>query len=302
MRRDMFKVIVERPRTSGHSHSNLGAYTRSAQNKAELKRLSLVGYDVDDDGERYIPDDFLTSFEPIKSKVDAHRSTNENLSPLYRFLEKNVGRPWDDVYSEIRESLKMDSAVQLHVVQHVKWAVTLKTFIGNDGHVYDTNQLRYFRDVNEGALDLPGRARDSFYVHPETKLLCVSPVRTKKEWKAMMKPITVLFLSKYRQFRLIDGNWMVVELEDVRYGAPEHAPDGTFVKVRRSDTQFVDTYLNYSFPDVLFPNGLTGEKRMAEYGEHNLYALCVRKPGARELKQFDKLMKQAQRAQSMRSK
>ncbi len=44
---------------------------------------------------------------------------NENLSPLRRYLEKQVGRPWNKVYSEISAVLRADSTVQKHVRDHL---------------------------------------------------------------------------------------------------------------------------------------------------------------------------------------
>jgi hypothetical protein len=47
------------------------------------------------------------------------KELNENLAPLKRYLSKNVGRPWDKVFSEICENIRMDNAVQKHVRGHV---------------------------------------------------------------------------------------------------------------------------------------------------------------------------------------
>ena len=45
---------------------------------------------------------------------------NENLAPLRRYLERQVGRPWDKVYSEIAEGLRVASTVQRHVRDHLR--------------------------------------------------------------------------------------------------------------------------------------------------------------------------------------
>jgi hypothetical protein len=44
---------------------------------------------------------------------------NETLAPLRRYLEAQVGRPWDKVYSEIAAHLKPTSTVQQHVRDHL---------------------------------------------------------------------------------------------------------------------------------------------------------------------------------------
>jgi hypothetical protein len=49
-----------------------------------------------------------------------YKMLNENLAPLRRFLERQIGRPWDKVYSEIAERLRVDSTVQQHVREHLR--------------------------------------------------------------------------------------------------------------------------------------------------------------------------------------
>jgi hypothetical protein len=282
----MFKVIVERPRASGRTPTKTP--TRAAVARAEMQRIMHEGYEEDEDGDAYTADNTLKTFEPIKSRYDDHRSLNENLAPLLRFLEKSIGRPWDEVYSEVREHLRLDSAVQLHVVQHLNWTVTEKTYMGEDGHVYATDRS-WHRYNNNNALDLPNPfSRHNYYVHPETKLLCRQPHLSKKARRA--KEVKVLSLDKYRQFRLIDGKWMVVELADVEAGNPFQARKG-FVLKYDYKTQKTYSYPNYDFPDVLFPNGLKGEKRYDEYGDYNLYATVIRDVGAREQKVLEALLK-----------
>lgn len=284
MRKDMFKVIVERPRASGRTP--VQTPTRAAVARAEMQRIMHEGYEEDEDGVAYTTDNTLKTFEPIKSRYDGHRSLNENLAPLFRFLEKSVGRPWDEVYSEVREHLRMDSAVQLHVVQHLNWTVNEKTYMGEDGHVYATDHS-WRRGIH--ALDLPAPySMHSYYVHPETKLLCRQPRLSNKA--RLAKEVKVLPYEKYRQFRLIGGKWMVVELAPVQVGNPKQAANGRVIKYDYK-TQKNFSYPNYDFPDVLFPNGLKGEKRYEEYGDFELYATVIRDVGAREQKVLETLLK-----------
>jgi hypothetical protein len=50
---------------------------------------------------------------------------NENLAPLRRYLEAQVGRPWDKIYSEIAANLCVSNTVQQHVRDHIKDFVNL---------------------------------------------------------------------------------------------------------------------------------------------------------------------------------
>lgn len=61
----------------------------------------------------------------------------ENLSPLYNFLESCVGRPWDDVYSEIRAGVSSDSTIGSHVLQHV-WDKVILHCYEEGGRVFDS--------------------------------------------------------------------------------------------------------------------------------------------------------------------
>ena len=96
MRSDMSKVIVERPRW--------GSWLRSTKFAA---RVSPQG-DVED----------LDVAPP--SREPDRKSLNENLAPLKRYLDKQVGRPWNKVYSEIRANLDTRKATQLHILQHLR--------------------------------------------------------------------------------------------------------------------------------------------------------------------------------------
>lgn len=80
MREDMFKVIVERPRLV-----NSNAYK--------------------EDGRQFRNDEENGTRLGIKKGYAYSKGLNENLAPLRRFLEKQVNRPWDKVYAEIREQI-----------------------------------------------------------------------------------------------------------------------------------------------------------------------------------------------------
>lgn len=283
MRKDMFKVIVERPRSNSRWADSM---SRRARERHELANILKNDWSDDEVENSKGLSHELNTHEPMKNRYDSSKSLNENLAPLFRFLEKSVGRPWDEVYSEVREHLRMDSAVQLHVVQHLNWTVTEATYMGEDGHVYATDRS-WSRNYN--ALDLPAPySMHSYYVHPETKLLCRQPRLSNKA--RLAKEVKVLPYEKYRQFRLIGGKWMVVELAPVEVGNPKQAANGRVIKYDYK-TQRNFSYPNYDFPDVLFPNGLKGEKRYEEYGDFELYATVIRDVGAREQKVLETLLK-----------
>ncbi len=105
MRKDITKVLVTRPR--------VGA--RYKYPKGEKRRLQRLGED-------------LPKTESMTKKWRrgwGGKELNEYLSPLLRFLKKNIGHKWDDVYSEIRANLNLKSTMSYHVMQHLYWYVEL---------------------------------------------------------------------------------------------------------------------------------------------------------------------------------
>jgi hypothetical protein len=101
MREDMPRVITERPR--------IGHERRYRDVRRAKFRLA-----------RHLED--LPTHEGMRRPYrvgDERKQFNEHLSPLRRFLEKQVGRLWDEVYSEICKGLRVDSVLHAHVRGHV---------------------------------------------------------------------------------------------------------------------------------------------------------------------------------------
>jgi hypothetical protein len=91
MRRDMGRVIIERPRF-GHG-------------RVRPRR----------------PLDFETvsGREPMKPNPADRKSQTDLWGPLRRFIGAQVGRPWDKVWSEICEHADTRSVVGMHLRGHV---------------------------------------------------------------------------------------------------------------------------------------------------------------------------------------
>src|SRR3989344_1635830 len=74
------------------------------------------------------------------------KSSGDFLSPLYGFLEKSIGRNWNDVYSEIRAVANKDSLPGYHLFQHLYQYVSLRdvhrsyaTFFVDDDNILQKN-------------------------------------------------------------------------------------------------------------------------------------------------------------------
>jgi hypothetical protein len=176
MRDDMDKVIVERPRAGGdyrkrrpRSWDDLPFYEgmrRGAAYHGELKRL------------------------------------NENLTPLRRYLERQVGRPWNKVYAEIAAGLRADNAVQQHVRDHLHDFVAIKPRRLHHGMSIDGRTLWY----------------QPLYVDPQTGLLCRTdrlPEEKARRRAARQKAKPMpdrIALAEDRELRRIRGTWYEVRL------------------------------------------------------------------------------------------
>jgi hypothetical protein len=145
MRSDMAKVVTERPRR-GHGNPS----------KKWGRRLGKSEYDAEDHG-------------PTRAPLARHHQYGSNakdfsdlLGPLRRYLRKQVGRPWNKVWSEITRTLDNRSLSGQHIFDHIRWEVAQHTFLGAEGSVH--------HDRSSGAVAVSG-----LYVHPVTGLLCYAP-------------------------------------------------------------------------------------------------------------------------------
>ncbi len=99
MRADMGKVLVERPRFGSRGGRPKG------YKKAVTRGLAAGGGPTREGMKR-----------PHGHSL---KQFNEHLGPLRRFLDANVGRPWDTVYSEICAHVDLGNVVQKHILTHL---------------------------------------------------------------------------------------------------------------------------------------------------------------------------------------
>ena len=151
MRKDMFKVIVERPRHGA------GFRVNRMRHKGEDDLPSRVG---------------MKRFRALNGTYT--KGLNENLAPLKRYLMKQVGRPWSKVYSEISENLDAKNTVKQHVRDHLQDFVVTKVAVGRDGEWMNGNERSRWRS-SEAYWHQP------LYVDPNDGLL----KRSDKLWKKL---------------------------------------------------------------------------------------------------------------------
>lgn len=251
MRGDMPKVIVERPRR-GDGWRRKGRSLRD-----DDLELTDVALRVHDRGR------------------GTSKSLNESLTPLKRYLESQVGRPWNKVWSEICKSLKPTNTVQQHVRDHVPDFVAIKTSF-KDGEIWVYH--RWSRGW--------GLLKDThmkLFVDPKSGLLrrnkhwrswnAAARARSAEEAKAREERMRIV--SPARQLHLFDdGAWWEVTLAAIPTGVEE-------VKTPRGVRRHV---FEKEVDDVVVRAKLSALGASELYGRRGVYAVAKRQLSKKEMR------------------
>src|ERR1043166_772775 len=241
MRADMSKVIVERPRYKGWAWNKPKGYAR------KLRRYG---------------EDGPPGREGIKARWQSHsKSLNEHLGPLRRYLDSQVGRPWDKVFAEICAHIDRNSAVQDHVRDHVEDYVIVHVIYKNGVPCSGEGNSGYGRPLSELWC--------TWYVCPRPGLLRRLKPRKRRPRKrpapAVPAPVR---LSDELQCHFLEGAWHLVSLKPV--------PAQTLARLR---SQEWDIVLNRRIADI------PPEAAKKRYGAA-LYATAKRRLAQRELRHY----------------
>lgn len=207
MREDMFKVIVERPRL-----------VRSNAYKS--------------DGRQFRNDEENGTRLGIKKGYVYSKGLNENLAPLRRFLEKQVNRPWDKVYAEIREQIDPRSTVKQHILQH------LEDFVAINTHWQEIDDGKAGGEVlvtQRWQVQLPlAESRFKLFVHPRTGILLrnrrykkyqPSPFQLQQQATQQQATVNTRVLDKDTHLVCVEDIWYCVSWQD--FPAPRKVDDGS---------------------------------------------------------------------------
>ncbi|MGC3959666.1 MAG: hypothetical protein QM813_17525 [Verrucomicrobiota bacterium] len=217
MRPDMHKVVVERPRW------NPGPSKKG-------RRANL-------------PDELLPKFEGIKRPHRHRKGLTDLLGPLKRWLQAQVGRAWNDVYSEACAVIKPDSIIRAHVKTHLLQFVERHTFMHEE-------RVCVLEMGYRGRGIVPVEERrygwNLFFVHPETGLLQVIPQMSKRVLRASEQklPVAARWIGKNLAVQQIRGLWFACRFErpdGIKVPVYDHALERT---LRREEiTQHRHAYL-----------------------------------------------------------
>ena len=199
MRDDMDRVLVTRPRVGG-----------KVRRKGRMRRMddppSHVGM------KRTLA---LTKEEP--------KDLNEHLQPLRRYLHAQVGRPWNNVWSDISATLRPSSVVQQHVRDHVFDFVARDVSMrGGDVWVCQYGRARLLRESDYELWVDPRTGILRHNRHRETSRQTLRERRAKasRELHARMVPGK----GEVQYHLLADGAWWEVTLaKDAELPPPDRA-------------------------------------------------------------------------------
>jgi len=201
----MHKVVVERPRWN----PGPGKHGRRANLPAEL----------------------LPRFEGIKRPHVHRKGLTDLLGPLKRWLHSQVGRPWNDVYSEACAVIKPDSVVRVHIKTHLLEFVERHTFM----HDRTVCVLDTWRGGGIRPVTAKRFGPCEFYVHPETGLLQeIKPVSRHELRRAQQE-------KRRRTFRWLDSRFALKQINGIWFTCQFRAipPDGRFKAYDHALGQFV---------------------------------------------------------------
>lgn len=180
----MRKVVVEQPR--------YGSRNRSRKTAQKIRPVE-------------VHEDFDSG--PVRAPSSRwEKSFGEHLTPLWRFVRRNVGRPWDKVYSEVRSQLDGRSVTGKHVLDHLGWEVTTDVVMVDGKPMHD----RWGHRTNVYG----------FYVDPRTGILREAP-----SWNAQRRreennrSVLYVELEDGLMFQRIEDNWFrVAYVENAQTG------------------------------------------------------------------------------------
>jgi hypothetical protein len=191
MREDIAKKLLEPPRYGGGGKHQLRSDRRAGKDSRKWESL------------------------PQKESMRAPnirgwngKYYNATSAPLRGFLKKNVGRPWNKVYSELCAALRPTAAVRRHVFDHlVPNYVTLKPI---------------FRKGSKVPYNQWGGEVRGFYVDPHGLLKNNDSDKAKKrrsrDRRRRYREDVRKTLNDFEEYRKINGSWFHVTYKHLRAG------------------------------------------------------------------------------------
>ena len=171
MRKDMEKIITERER--------IGSSLPSPKTGLNIRwNGSEEDYDYDQKASM------------SWNRLVDRKGFTDVLSPLYRWLDKQVGRPWNKVYSEICANLDKRKVTHVHVLDHLFQRIERNVFMGVDGQYHARSSSFFSVSVVDG-----------LYVHPRNGLILRQKPKPKIEKPEDVEEVKLTELTAWKKIK-----------------------------------------------------------------------------------------------------
>lgn len=205
MRKDFGKCVTEIPRS--------GSRNRNVKIK-RFGKFVVVDGELDYEGITRIP----VSWKAAILAYGDHKEFGDKLGPILNFLKSSCGRLWNDVHSELSQTLGNAPWPVQHILKdHINVAVN--TYRGVDDNVYVCGKYGVEKAAGYGY---------PFYVEPETGIL--REFKSKRTYRQIersrkvseRKKIAETFveIEGLRSYQKLKGIWYYAESELIDYQGP----------------------------------------------------------------------------------
>lgn len=181
MRSDIGKVVTERERS--------GSWMPSEKTGLSIR---WQGHEAEYDYDRMASMSW--------NRLWQRKEFTDVLSPIYRWLDQQVGRPWNKVHSELCKNLDKRKVTHKHVLDHAFQHVERHTYLGVDGQFY-SRETAYRSEYPIKGL----------FVHPKTGLVVRQVPRPEPEKK---REVVKIKLGGMKAWERLSGVWYRVEYRE----------------------------------------------------------------------------------------
>lgn len=206
MRRDHHKLICEKERRGNYNFHDI------RHMKNETLNDDWYMDDIEEDDELIVHSNQKTSMtKPYRSRwIDKEFSDNSN--PIRGFVRKNVGRKWDDVFSEFCDIYDQRSVLTKHLFQHLKQYVERKLQIV-DGKLGTYSKWCGFQSLESGWFDYYVDPRDGILKHNEYSVGYKTIARKRRQQEAEEKAKVCKYINETTELHLLNGIWFEIKFE-----------------------------------------------------------------------------------------
>lgn len=234
----------------------------------------------------YEDDDSAGKMQTIKPKGPfVRKEFGENLSPLKRFLRSNIGKKWDDVFSELSRRMDVRGAVSGHIFDHIFHYVDVEAIEGEDGTIYadamsmdrGLSLLFGFYVLNDGILrevKEKKKKKHSDNISDKTKIHI-----SDNKWLLKDRTTNIWYLCKFEKTNFSIKKKVQTIIVVDNYGNRVLNQDGLFC---RKDIEILEKVrLNYNCP---FPKGLYVPHDISNLSNSEYYMASCKQAGKKDLK------------------